>query len=314
MPQAAREIALAGFKEGKYNTLVATDVAARGLDIASVELVIQMDAPPDWETYIHRSGRTGRAGLTGTSIMLVTRRMEYMPVIIEQKGRMKFERIGAPQPSDMAIVAASRAVEMLSDVDRNVIPFFTDAAAKFIESCSSPVEALSIALAKIAGIKKMKSRSLINADEGWATCHFSCDHDINAPSSVWGYLRKACKLDETVVESVNRMSLTADGKGAVFDVPDDKVSLFIKAAENKTGFTLKQIQSLPEMKTRPQTPSSGFGGRGGGFGGRGGAYGGRGGGAGGYGGRGGGGARGFGSGGRGGYGGRGGFGRGGGRY
>lgn len=45
MPQTAREVALAGFKEGKYNTLVATDVAARGLDIASVELVIQMDAP-----------------------------------------------------------------------------------------------------------------------------------------------------------------------------------------------------------------------------------------------------------------------------
>ena len=68
---------------GKFNTLVATDVAARGLDISNVELVVMMDAPNDWETYIHRSGRTGRAGLRGTSIMLVTRRMEYMPAIIE---------------------------------------------------------------------------------------------------------------------------------------------------------------------------------------------------------------------------------------
>ena len=54
--------ALDGFKTGKFNTLVATDVAARGLDIDSVELVVMLDAPADWETYIHRSGRTGRAG------------------------------------------------------------------------------------------------------------------------------------------------------------------------------------------------------------------------------------------------------------
>jgi superfamily II DNA/RNA helicase len=71
---------------GKFNTLVATDVAARGLDISSVELVIMLDAPSDWETYIHRSGRTGRAGHTGTSIMMVTRRMEYMPAVIEVGG------------------------------------------------------------------------------------------------------------------------------------------------------------------------------------------------------------------------------------
>jgi ATP-dependent RNA helicase DDX21 len=109
---------------GKFNTLVATDVAARGLDISSVELVVMMDAPNDWETYIHRSGRTGRAGHTGTSIMLVTRRMEYMPPIIESRGRMKFERIGAPQPNDMAQIAAQRAVEMLEDVDKTVVPFF----------------------------------------------------------------------------------------------------------------------------------------------------------------------------------------------
>ncbi len=60
----------------------------------------------------------------GTSIMLVTRRMEYMPPIIEAKGRMKFERIGAPQPADMASVSAQRAIEMLADVDQTVVPFF----------------------------------------------------------------------------------------------------------------------------------------------------------------------------------------------
>ena len=51
-----------GFKAGKFGVLVATDVAARGLDIPNVELIIQLEPPKEYETYIHRSGRTGRAG------------------------------------------------------------------------------------------------------------------------------------------------------------------------------------------------------------------------------------------------------------
>ncbi|GAX76678.1 hypothetical protein CEUSTIGMA_g4124.t1 [Chlamydomonas eustigma] len=280
MPQTAREQALDGFKNGKFNTLVATDVAARGLDIASVELVVMLDAPPDWETYIHRSGRTGRAGKMGTSIMLVTRRMEYMPPIIESKGRMKFERIGAPQPSDMASVSAQRAVEMLADVDKSVVPFFESAASQFLESCSSPVEALAKALAKITGITAMKTRSLLNANEGYSTLHFSVEHEVSTPTSVWGYLRKACRISEETLNLVNQMSLTADGKGAVFDVPCEHVEEFIKGAEGKHGFSILVPTTLPEIKSRTQgTPSNG--GRGGGWGG-----GGRGGFSGGWGGRG----------------------------
>ena len=54
---------LAGFRAGKFKVLVATDVAARGLDISGIELVLQLEPPKDPENYIHRSGRTGRAGV-----------------------------------------------------------------------------------------------------------------------------------------------------------------------------------------------------------------------------------------------------------
>lgn len=59
---AALQTTLAGFRAGKFKVLVATDVAARGLDISGVELVLQCEPPKDPENYIHRSGRTGRAG------------------------------------------------------------------------------------------------------------------------------------------------------------------------------------------------------------------------------------------------------------
>ena len=64
----------------------------------------------------------------GTCITLVTKKMEYMVPIIEKRAGMKFERTGAPQPADMAKIAAERAVEMLKEIDPTVVEFFRWAA------------------------------------------------------------------------------------------------------------------------------------------------------------------------------------------
>jgi ATP-dependent RNA helicase RhlE len=70
--QRQREQALARFESGAVQTLVATDVAARGIDVSGISHVINFDPPADSETYVHRIGRTGRAGRTGTGITLLT--------------------------------------------------------------------------------------------------------------------------------------------------------------------------------------------------------------------------------------------------
>ena len=70
--QRQREQALARFESGAVHTLVATDVAARGIDVNGISHVINFDPPADSETYVHRIGRTGRAGRTGTGITLLT--------------------------------------------------------------------------------------------------------------------------------------------------------------------------------------------------------------------------------------------------
>ncbi|HLN77419.1 MAG TPA: DEAD/DEAH box helicase [Nocardioidaceae bacterium] len=71
MPQVAREKALKKFRDGKLKVLVATDVAARGIDVADVTHVINYSCPEDEKTYVHRIGRTGRAGATGIAITFV---------------------------------------------------------------------------------------------------------------------------------------------------------------------------------------------------------------------------------------------------
>lgn len=94
--QNQREVTLKRFKEGKFNVLVATDVASRGLDIPNVDLVIQVEPPTDTETYIHRSGRTARAGNSGTCITFFTKKTQAQIQMIESQAGIKFKIIGAP--------------------------------------------------------------------------------------------------------------------------------------------------------------------------------------------------------------------------
>jgi ATP-dependent RNA helicase RhlE len=70
--QGQRREALEGFKAGKYRVLVATDIASRGIDVLGIELVINFDIPENPEDYIHRIGRTARAGAAGRAISFVT--------------------------------------------------------------------------------------------------------------------------------------------------------------------------------------------------------------------------------------------------
>lgn len=72
IPQEKREAIFKDFKYGKIKCIIATNVAARGLDFPEIGLVVQLSPPNNTETYIHRSGRTGRAGKKGRCITMYT--------------------------------------------------------------------------------------------------------------------------------------------------------------------------------------------------------------------------------------------------
>ncbi|MFL6374750.1 MAG: DEAD/DEAH box helicase [Pyrinomonadaceae bacterium] len=91
--QSQREAALKGFKSGKTNVLVATDLAARGIDIDSVSHVINYDVPEAPEDYVHRIGRTGRAGKAGRAITLMTSAEEHSMRAIERLTGQRVERV-----------------------------------------------------------------------------------------------------------------------------------------------------------------------------------------------------------------------------
>lgn len=102
LSQAQRERAIASFRDGRNDTLVATDVAARGLDIPNVSHIINFDIPGDPEAYVHRIGRTARAGKSGIAITFVTPRERAHLRTIERLINMPLKRKRVPSLRDIA--------------------------------------------------------------------------------------------------------------------------------------------------------------------------------------------------------------------
>lgn len=96
MSQALRERAIANLKSGKLDILIATDVAARGLDVERITHVVNYDIPYDTESYVHRIGRTGRAGRTGDAILFIAPRERKLLSNIEKATKQKVEEMGLP--------------------------------------------------------------------------------------------------------------------------------------------------------------------------------------------------------------------------
>lgn len=111
MSQAQREITIKRLKTGKVEIVVATDVAARGLDVERISTVVNYDMPGDTEAYVHRIGRTGRAGREGKAVLFVTPRQQRMMRDIENYTGQKIAPMKLPSESDVA----ARRVALLKE-------------------------------------------------------------------------------------------------------------------------------------------------------------------------------------------------------
>ncbi|KAL2334517.1 hypothetical protein Fmac_015730 [Flemingia macrophylla] len=258
--QSQREVTLARFRSGKFMTLVATNVAARGLDINDVQLIIQCEPPRDVEAYIHRSGRTGRAGNTGVAVMLYDPKKSSRISQIERESGVKFERLSAPQPADFAKAAGEKAVdEVLSQISDSVIPAFKSVAEDLInKSGLSAVELLAKALAKCSGFTDFKKRSLLASRENYVTVLFQAGRPMYSPMYILQLLRRF--LPEEKVKAVEGITFTADKTGAVFDVPAEDLDAFVTGAQNEHQVSVEVPETLPPLEEREQFTRPRFGG------------------------------------------------------
>nr|XP_014430159.1 nucleolar RNA helicase 2 [Pelodiscus sinensis] len=255
IPQKQREITLKGFRNGAFEVLVATNVAARGLDIPEVDLVIQSSPPKDVDSYIHRSGRTGRAGRTGICICFYQRREEDQLRHVEQKAGIMFKRVGVPTATDIIKASSKDAIRSLDSVPPSAINYFRQSAERLIEE-KGAVEALAAALAHISGATSIEQRSLLNSDAGYVTMTLQCSVEMHSIGYAWRGLKE--QLGDVIDSKITRMRFLKGKLGVCFDVPAAELSHIQEQWQDSRRWQLSVATELPDLEETPREAGRGF--------------------------------------------------------
>jgi ATP-dependent RNA helicase DeaD len=146
--QTQRERTIGQLRDGKLDILVATDVAARGLDVDRVSHVVNFDIPMDVESYIHRVGRTGRAGRSGDAISLVTPRERRLLGDIERSTGQKLSQVPMPSAEDVNATRLSRFDAAITQaLTSEQLDFFRDVVSHYVNEYDVPEVDVAAALA-----------------------------------------------------------------------------------------------------------------------------------------------------------------------
>ena len=146
--QQQRERTIEQLKSGKLDILVATDVAARGLDVDRISHVVNFDIPTDTESYVHRVGRTGRAGRSGQAISFVTPRERRLLAAIERATRQPLAPMEIPSVADVNATRLSRFDSAITAaLENDEVEFFRQVVAHYVNEYDVPELDVAAALA-----------------------------------------------------------------------------------------------------------------------------------------------------------------------
>jgi ATP-dependent RNA helicase DeaD len=149
--QAQRERTIAALKSGKIDIVVATDVAARGIDVERITHVVNFDVPYDSESYVHRIGRTGRAGRSGEAILFISARERNMLRIIERATRQPIEPMALPTVQEVNARRAEKFKKELSEMlESEELSAYRGVIEEFVRESGADVFDVAAALASLA--------------------------------------------------------------------------------------------------------------------------------------------------------------------
>lgn len=150
--QVQRERTVNQLKSGKLDILVATDVAARGLDVERISHVVNFDIPTDTESYVHRIGRTGRAGRSGDAISFVTPRERNLVSAIEKATRQPLTQMQLPSVEDVNVTRLARFDDRITEAlgQATRIEGFRDIISHYVRHHDVPEVDVAAALAVVA--------------------------------------------------------------------------------------------------------------------------------------------------------------------
>jgi len=150
LAQNQREKTIEKLKKGSLDILIATDVAARGLDVPRISHVINYDIPYDTEAYVHRIGRTGRAGRSGDAILFVAPREKRMLAAIERATNKRIELLEMPSTEVINDKRISRFKQQITDtLAKESLEFYSNIIEQYETEHDVPAQEIAAALAKL---------------------------------------------------------------------------------------------------------------------------------------------------------------------
>lgn len=151
LPQARRQRTVDQLKSGQLDIIVATDVAARGLDVPRISHVFNFDLPHDGESYVHRIGRTGRAGRAGVAVIFLTQRQRGKLRLIEKVTRKSIEIIEPPNASEITKARVNQfKAKIAKSLTGEELALFQKVVTDFVAESGKPIEQVAAALASMA--------------------------------------------------------------------------------------------------------------------------------------------------------------------
>lgn len=155
MNQQLRERTIARLKNKQLDIVVATDVAARGIDVERVSHVLNFDIPYDSEAYVHRIGRTGRAGRDGKAILFVAPREKRLLFSIEKATRQKIEPMELPSGKEVSGRRIEQFTQLLTEtLENQKLDFFHDILSEYSEKNERSAEEIACALAYLLQVER----------------------------------------------------------------------------------------------------------------------------------------------------------------
>ncbi|MBT6267554.1 MAG: DEAD/DEAH box helicase [Tateyamaria sp.] len=260
LTQSERTNALQAMRDGRARVCVATDVAARGIDLPNLELVINAELPSNHETLLHRSGRTGRAGRKGISALIITSKVRSKAIRILKSAKLDAEWIEAPSAD---AIRAQDEVRLLAD------PMWTDAVTEgevdIIASLTNKFDATQLAAAILRTYNLRHS-----APEHLSAVTSEKTHKERAPfgPSVWfsinGGRNQGVEVRRLLPIVCNAGNITKDDIGAIriqddityIEIQESTAKGFISALGKdrkiEGSFVITRLKEAPEVSNLPK--------------------------------------------------------------
>jgi ATP-dependent RNA helicase DeaD len=236
--QVQRERVIAKFRTGQVGVLIGTNVAARGLDIPEVDLVIHYRIPSESESYQHRSGRTGRAGRKGTVVLLYGPKEIRDLALLERNVARKFKRSTAPTAQEVQDVKLTNLLSNAKAQSKENKVFWQSTADELISKGDS--DTLAGLLAMLLG-GAPAARSLLTGEEGWVT--------LRLEGNMQNVAQVVRRLKEAGVGELGRIQVSNDA--AFVDVlPEDADGVSVDGMKVSRAKTAPAIHSEPRDRDR----------------------------------------------------------------